>query len=68
MEYYQHGDYISESNHEKAVVRQVSTSKIIKRFTGELAWQQAEILVDDLGKDNDMWNPTSNVTYRWEAS
>ncbi len=55
MEYHQEGDYIAEYNHEKAVVRIVSTGKVIKRFKGELAWNKAETLVSELAFDPNRW-------------
>jgi len=47
-ELYQEGDYSSEFDHEKAVVRKVSTGKVVKSFKGESAWMRAQILVGDL--------------------
>ena len=47
---YQHGDYASEVDDANlvAVVRNVSTGKVVKRFTGETAWSDAQRKVDDL--------------------
>ena len=47
---YQHGDYASEVDDANlvAVVRSVSTGKVVKRFAGETAWSDAQRKVDDL--------------------
>ena len=47
---YQHGDYASEVDDANlvAVVRDVSTGRVVKRFRGETAWSDAQRKVDDL--------------------
>ena len=47
---YQHGNFVSEvdDTNLKAVVRNVSTGKVVKRFSGESAWSNAQRFVDDL--------------------
>ena len=47
---YQHGDYASEVDDANlvAVVRNVSTGGVVKRFKGETAWSDAQRKVDDL--------------------
>ena len=47
---YQHGNFVSEVDDTElqAVVRNLSTGKVVKRFSGESAWSNAQRLVDDL--------------------
>jgi len=47
---YQQGDYASEVDDAnlKAVVRNLTTGKIVKRFKGESAWSDAQREVTDL--------------------
>ena len=47
---YQYGNFVSEVDDTelKAVVRNLSTGKVVKRFSGESAWSNAQRLVDDL--------------------
>ena len=52
---YQEGDYVSEVDDVNlvAVVRKISTNKVVKRFNGESAWSQAQTFVYDLAFDPD---------------
>ena len=47
---YQHGNYASEVDHAnlKAVVRNLTSGKVVKRFSGETAWMDAQRKVTDL--------------------
>ena len=47
---YQFGDYASYTDDAnlKAEVRRVSTGRVIRKFSGETAWSDAERLVGDL--------------------
>ncbi len=47
---YQHGEFASEVDDANlvAVVRNVTTGKVVKRFKGETAWSDAQRKVTDL--------------------
>ena len=47
---YEVGDNVTEVDDVNlvAVVRKVSTGKVVKRFNGESAWSQAQTFADDL--------------------
>ena len=47
---YQHGNYASEVDHAnlKAIVRNLTSGKVVKRFSGETAWMDAQRKVTDL--------------------
>jgi hypothetical protein len=47
---YQHGNYASEVDDAnlKAIVRDLTSGKVVKRFSGESAWADAQREVSDL--------------------
>ena len=62
---YQAGDYASYTDGAfKAEVRKVSTGRVIRKFSGETAWSDAERLVMDLAYDPNHWDNSAQTLRR----
>ncbi len=62
---YEEGDYASYIDGAfEAEVRKVSTGRVIRKFSGETAWMNAQRLVTDLAYDPNHWDNSCQTLRR----